>query len=148
MYTERTQSDAHTFLYSTRTNTDLFTQFTSQIIFTAPLTEACLLSVGEKEEGEKKNNSQVTNRAALQQLGDCLNPRRPSCPGGARESTDDITTKGPTKASIPLSAVTAALIFSPASTRQNLSWSVSLTPSDCLPACLHFFHPLVSLSFF
>lgn len=134
MHTERTQTDAHAFLYSTRTNTDLFTQFTRQIIFTAPLTEACLLSVGEKR--RKKNNSQVTNQAALQQLGDCLDPPRPSCPGGARESTDDITTKGPTKASIPLSAVTAVLIFSPASTRQNLSRSVSLTPSDCLPALL------------
>lgn len=133
MYTERTQTDAHTFLYSTCTNTDLFTQFNRQIIFTALLTEACLLSEGEKR---RKKNSQVTNRAALQQLGDCLNPPHPSCPGGARESTDDITTKGPTKASIPLSAVTAVLIFSPASTRQNLSRSVSLTPSDSLPALL------------
>lgn len=92
--------------------------------------------VGGGKKRRKKNNSQVTNRATLQQLGDCLNPPRPSCPGGARESTDDITTKGPTKASIPLSAVTAVLIFSPASTRQNLSRSVSLTPSDCLPALL------------
>lgn len=94
-------ADTHTFLFSTDTNTDLFTQFTGQLIFTALLTEACLLS-----KMAFKKNSQVTNRTTLQRLDHCLRLQGPSyecCPGGARESTDDITRKDPTKASIPQS---------------------------------------------
>lgn len=52
-------TDTHTFLYSTRTNTDLFTQFNRQLIFMALLTEACLLSQRRRKKNAFKKNKKT-----------------------------------------------------------------------------------------